>query len=1196
MGPDFDFVENQLPPSLSIIEASAGTGKTYAISHLVPRLLLEGTVSNLSEILLVTFTNDAARELSDRVRQVLQKLDSPATANEAQDAAGIHRLRQKFDSPRHAEILRKALRDIDMLAVSTIHSFCQRTLQSEGTLCGLPAIPELVPDATEFIEPELYDLWKSRIAPDETLAAIATHGRWALGDDIGFVSATLSLEDHETNPPARDFEKALEELHPTAALFDDVTCDELRELIEKVGSNWNKSAGDAEYRSEMIRCLREAKSLAHRGFLEAATAISELESWIGARSKVGKAQRAEAAGLKAVVEAQTLLGRLGALRWHWRNDCAAKLRVTAEASLRANRQITYDGLITSLRDALRSSNGPALASRLRARYQVALIDESQDTDPRQFEIFRNIFLGLPGEPALSSHRLVLIGDPKQAIYGFRGADVNTYLEAKRLAGNRIFRLNKTYRSCGPLVEAVNTFFVRAGSLLKEGLEFFPASSGLEHDLDLHLDGVPCKARVEVWLAPDAHQPEYSTNDKRLSRIAGAVASEIVRILSAKSALLVTTSTERPDPEHKPVRPGDFAVLVSAGYEAEAVAEALHARKVPAIVARGTDIMESEEAAELLTLLRAINEPRRAGLRFAALSTRLLGRDDAALRRISTDAALDDHYLLTFQRWQKVLESQGIAPALALIDREESISLRMARSALGERRVTNFRQLIDLLQAASMKLGRKPEHLLRWFRQEIAGAGTRSDSDERQQQLESDADAVQIVTMHAAKGLEWNLVFCPFLWPAKPPKGLQKISVTGQRTRLVDTDLASDPSVSALLHRNAIEDRLRLAYVAMTRAKVRLWIYGGEAAGKESPGALDWLLRELPSADFAQWQSHVGTDGRGTRHAAALEEMIRSCSGIRATLPPEPCDTVWEAETLDSSSALSSLPAAEIPVPWGVTSFSSLTREKHARGGADTAAPAPLSAADLTGAAASHGFLTAPGGPLMGTAIHDWIEAWDFSEPDPEAVERHLKRYEVSSEPNGAPLHEAVVAMLNELRCAELPGLDCTIAQACPFADASEWHFQLPIARWLSPQLLAKAFADHGDGPAQRYALLLGNLSGNEIQGFLQGFLDRLAFHGQTWGVIDWKTNKLGQTLESYGTASLLECAMHSHYLLQAHLYLVALRRYLGPDIPIAGAWLVFLRAVRAGTRDGILHIQPKPELLATLDSLFFNPVAFSCAK
>lgn len=221
--------------------------------------------------------------------------------------------------------------------------------------------------------------------------------------------------------------------------------------------------------------------------------------------------------------------------------------------------------------------------------------------------------------------------------------------------------------------------------------------------------------------------------------------------------------------------------------------------------------------------------------------------------------------------------------------------------------------------------------------------------------------------------------------------------------------------------------------------------------------------------------------------------------------------------------------------------------------------------------------------MVGTAIHEWIEGWDFSEPAEENVARHLRGYPL---PGGAGFPLVVREMLGTLRGVRLPELDCTVAQACPDPRSSEWHFQLPIGRTLSPEKLAAVFADHGHAD---YAAALALLPADELAGYLHGFLDRVACFDGVWGVIDWKTNNLGPTPDHYGPTALAACARQSHYLLQAHLYLVALRRYLGPGAPIAGAWLVFLRGIRAGSSDGVFTVQPSPALMSALDALFAQP-------
>jgi len=1194
-----DFVKSELPAGLSVIEASAGTGKTYAISHLVPRLLLDGTVESLGEILLVTFTNDAARELSDRVRRVLEKLAAPAEPDEQNCDQGVHMLRETFAGEDHRAIMRQALIDIDRLNVSTIHSFCQRTIQAEGTLCGLPAMPEVITSADDFIEEALYDLWQERIVTNRLLATIAADQGWDIQKDIGFVKMALSRDAFESVPEAKPFDQALNRIKSAPCEFTHKIREELATFIERVGS-WNKSGGDAAARETHLRALKDAKVFAEPAFGSALDWVSQLPGHITARTAAAKLCKAEAEKLPAVLLAQEISELTHRLQWDWQNECVLKVRQKVQSALHAKRQITQDGLISTLRNALCSPKKEALAGRLRQRYKVALIDESQDTDPKQSEIFRSIFIGFEKEPPQKDHRLVMIGDPKQAIYGFRGADVNTYLEARNQA-RQIFTLATTYRSPQPLVDAVNAFFGRTDALLKDGLEFHPATSGRKKDSQLLIEGKACDARVEAWIVPDANSEPYRTGPKRRAVIVATVASEIVQLLKSGNLRIDGEAARR-------IEPRDFAVLTNSNIEAERMAISLKERGVPAIVASGADVLGTDEARELLCLLRSMHEPRRSGLRYAALATRLLGHDSAAIGALRSDPAKDDDALRKFSRWQAEWERKGIAAAIALIDREEGITARIAGSSLGERRVTNLRQLIDLLQAVSQDHANRPELVLRWLAQEIERAADMGAAEERQIRLESDRDAVQVVTMHKAKGLEYNLVFAPFLWSSREPKGIRVLagSKDDRKDRLVNLDLAEDPAVRVAIAQSGVEDRLRLAYVAMTRAKVRLWIYGGEmgnSRGQIAASPLDWLLRDekvqvkLPEG-FQIWAESAKAPGRGSRHAAGIQSIAANLKGnfILQKAPPEETRDRWQPESDIAQAPLIALSTPAIGRSWSLTSFSSLTREKNPHGSKDPepgSVPAKTEgSAPPSGAVPHNPFINAPGGTLMGTAIHEWLQRWDGDEPDQEDVRRHLQKYRLRpARKKSAPaLEESVFLMLKELRGAILPGLDCTVADACPTHEASEWHFHLPIKDTLSPHRLAAAFARYAAPEHQPYAAMLELLSFPDLEGLLHGFMDRLAVHQGAMGVIDWKSNQLGSHPDAYLPSSMLTCAMQSHYLLQVHLYLVALRRYqqrVAPNARLAGAWLVFLRAVQAGTSAGILHIHPGADLLDALDGLFF---------
>ena len=1186
MKPDFDFAGEALEPGLSVIEASAGTGKTYAISHLVPRLLLDGSAANLGEILLVTFTNDAARELADRVRRVIEKLHAPPAPDEAAADAGLHRLREKFDAKKVHEVSGRALLDLDLLGVSTIHSFCQKVLQTEGTLCGLPAVPELIPDSAEIADRVLRDLWESLIAGNALHAAVASAMGWKLEEDLSFLKTALPLEYPEPVPEAGGFESGMAEIENLRKELTKEVCDELGGLLEKV-TKWKSDAPGETVRLRLAEILCGGTSAASPGFLDAVRQAKDASKWIFIQGEKNNAQlQKQAAGCRAVEIAAKIVEILDKARWNFRIECLAEIRPAVARALAAARQITYDGLIDTLRNAVRGGQAAQLSARLRSRFKVALIDESQDTDDRQFEIFHNIFVGRHGEKPLLAHRLVLIGDPKQAIYAFRGADVNTYLAAKDLAGGRVYSLTKTFRSPAALVRATNALFSRSGSLLKEGLAFLPATSGIVGDRQLLVGAEPDKARVECWIVPDADGDNYSNNKVRNDLIAGTVASEIVRILDGKAQM--TTGASEP----RDVRPGDFAILVSDGRQAEAVADALLARDVPAVRAGSDDIMASEEASELLAILRALHEPRRTGLRLAALATRMLGVSSEAIRAL-TASGRDEEWMGKFLLWQEAWLRQGIASAIAVMDSATGITVRLTSLERGERSVTNLRQLTDLLETASHEVGRDPGRLVRWFSQEITRAGDRSQVEERQLQIESDAEAVKIVTMHSSKGLQYPLVFCPFLWASRSPSGIQKLSVKGQPPRLIDTKLA-DPAAKADLVRANLEDRLRLAYVAITRAQVKVWIYGGEICGSRSrppASALDWLLRPDASPDFVSWTEAAAPAGRGARHVAGLEALAEAADArevVSWMIPPLPSKDRWKQPAGGKAEKLAALPAPSVPEPWGLTSFSSLTREKdpHAAPAAGVTPEAipPSASEGETPHRTSNAFFDAPGGQLVGTAVHEWIERWNFSPPDPQALAAHFEKFSISAV--SPPFHERVGGMLAALRESILPGMGCAIREACPDPGASEWHFQLPIFQTLGATNLAAVFEKHGQTD---YAAALKALPSEQLRGYLHGFLDRIAFYKGSWGVIDWKTNNLGKTAGAYDFASLMKCAQGSHYLLQAHLYLVALRRFLGPQVPIAGAWLVFLRGVASGQENGILHINPASELMADLDELFAKP-------
>ena len=1172
--PEFDFIDSDIHSGLSVIEASAGTGKTYSISHLVARMILDGTVSSIREILLVTFTNDAAGELAERTRKVLEQLNADPTPDEAIKSPGVHLLRTNddLDFANNRERIQQALRDADLLNVSTIHSFCQSILQTEGALCGLPSMPELIPNADELIDQAVYDLWLEKIASDPLAAAALQAAKITPEKNRNFLKLSLPLERFEPTPTPIPFLNVLNSLGGYPAQFTNEVCDELSEVFAQ-DPETTKDAPSKATAINFIENLREAATSFDEGFLTACVHLSEAPSWISGSKKPGKIIKAQAASSRAVALCKEVSDLLSQAGWSWLNESSAIIKDSLNRTLAANRQITYDGLIDTLHKALNNpEHGGALAEKIRSRYKVALIDESQDTDARQLEIFEKIFLGSP------NRYLVLIGDPKQAIYGFRGADVNTYLKARNRAlsqgaqdgTHRVFNLTKTHRAPERLVFAVNALFRRPHSLLKDGLEFTPAESAIP-DAKLQIPNENQDVRVEAWIAPDGGT-EYTDQTKRLTRISGAVASEIVRILNSSAEIVSKDKTKK-------VAPSDFAVLVSNHEQAEVMCCALRKLGVPALQAGGQDIMATDEAAEILAILRAVNEPRKSTLRQAALTTRLLGRTSADLASLNANPTEQDRLLNEFIAWEGHWQTRGLVSLLAKIDVDESITDRLASNDQGERRLTNLRHIVEILSGFAAESGGKPNEVIRWLAQEIQRAKNRADLEERQLRLESDEEAVKVVTMHAAKGLEYNLVFCPFLWDAREPSGIQKLNRAADIPVLADIGLA-DPETKLAITRADLEDRLRLAYVAITRAKVKAWIYGGEICGgrnRPKASALDWILRTQDFPDFEGWKKSAEGVGRGNRHIqglACIAALPDAADVIAHKNPPDSSDDSFHPEN-EEETDFKFVEAPKInPIVWRVTSFSQLTREKNAKG--DASKPPSEESGDASQSTPNR-FAALRGGAALGTAVHDFLETWDFgSVPDAADLDKHFSGYSLGK--GYEDINRASADMLGHLREAVLPGMDCSVEAACRMPKTSEWQFHLPAITGFSVAKIANVFRDNDDS---EYALSLESLGSDALEGFLQGFIDKIAAHGSAYGVIDWKTNQLA----AYDQDSLHKAARASHYWLQTHLYLVALRCYLGPRADIRGAWLIYLRGVKSGTPNSVLHINPKTALLDGLAEL-----------
>jgi exodeoxyribonuclease V beta subunit len=846
------------------------------------------------------------------------------------------------------------------------------------------------------------------------------------------------------------------------------------------------------------------------------------------------------------------------------------------------RVLGFDDLLTRLRMGLAGSAGPRLAAGIRKKYPAALIDEFQDTDPIQFEIFSRIHADEKG------HLLYLIGDPKQAIYNFRGADIFAYLEAARTVKSK-YSLEDNYRSEPGLIRAINAVFAeKAGrpSFVFPEIVFTPANWPGRPGAGLVVDEGE-RAPLQVMLAAgDVDGKQLSSPDSR-ALATRACCAEICRLLQ-----LAVHGRARIG--ERSLAPGDIAVLVRTNAEARQVQQALLDVGVASVVKFSADLFASHEAGELIAVLEAVAEPSADTKLVAALATDILGWSAWDLYKRGEDEAGWDALLGRFATYNRLWHDKGFMAMFEALVSGEEVRGRLLGLHDGERRITNLLHLGEALQARS---GLASHHLIDYLKQGVAGRH----AGEHEQRLESDALRLQIVTVHKAKGLQYPVVFCPFLWGGSKivSRKAKEVFFHQERRDLV-LDIGS-PDFD--VHREiALEEELaenlRLAYVALTRARNRCYVVWGPLYGS-GQSALASLFHGRAGegrVDLEQRLQGMDTDSLAQELAGLVERggdaiALLACPPERGRvqLPPS------------SSPALACRSfTATVDRSWQVSSFSRLTAGLHQE--AYVADHDRTVLAPELGTAGEGGGLTIfdfPRGAGPGTFLHHLLENLDFGDfrGGPSAQVREWLAAKLGQFGFEGTWNAALGRMLTAVVNVRLPGQDFCLADLGPDARLNELEFHLPLAPSRAGDLLA-VFGRHRHGGGPDLAPRLARLDYTLVKGFLKGFIDLVFCHDHRFYIIDWKSNYLGSQGLDYGQERLQAAMVEADYVLQYHLYAVALHRYLAARLPaydfqrhFGGVFYVFLRGVEQGSGNGIFFDRPAAALVAELADLLALPAA-----
>jgi len=1132
-----------------VVEASAGTGKTYALAALYLRLLVEAGL-DVENILVVTFTEAATAELKTRIRlRIVEALEALATEKPTTQDRFLTDLLGRTDPAIVAERLRKAARNLDLACIFTIHGFCQRMLTDFAFECGGPFQSDLVTDESSYEAQVIVDYFRRTIQDCDELSAKVALNQGLLGT-LGKVATILknhplldiAEEDHSAPDLGEAYSTAAPLYQDSAALWKKRSKKVIQVLTNQEALNGNS------YRVSSMESWFEALDDYFSAEKLPITSPPEKLDKFGTRSLVKATKKNHETPADpffpvcdALVEALSRLEDAKQAFFARLNARFARLFPEQLRCIKEERnQLGFSDLLTQLHSRLCSANGQLPAKRIRDRFQATLIDEFQDTDILQFEIFSNLFT--PG-----AHALYCIGDPKQAIYSFRGADIHAYLSAT--AASSILTQTTNYRSSTGMVESVGKLFSRCKApFVHQGIPF-EKSDAFDIQKRLRISG-DHDACLRIWhLKSEDFGLPPGEAVTRVSRVpvAKAVAGEIARLLNL-SAKGEATFQSQTDFAPRPLKASDFAVLVKGHKEADLIRDALAERQIPCVRQQTQDVLDSQEASELRLILGAMARFTNEGILRAALATDILGWSALDLDGLEDDEPLRDGLLESFTSYKEQWESEGIMSALTSLMAEREVQARLLSFPDGERKLTNLMHCLEILHAKETESALAVDGLLAWF---VSAARGNERDEESKLRLETDAPAVRILTIHASKGLEFNIVFCPYVgwsplfFPPEPYHDPEK------NNRLaLDLDKRRRDHWKPLYLGESAAELIRLFYVAVTRAKSRCYLaWGAHHQAHDAPMA---RLLDIDKASYG-----------APAIQSALDGLAKDCQHIAVSPLPDPGRGMVSSEKPDYSDCRALEFTRSFDSSWGSSSFTSLAGSRK---------PGPFlrendeeAPNDTASTTADDGAKDLPSGVVAGNMFHEFFQTIDFQSSGTEVFENNAARL-LPGYGLDVGLAPRIALLARRTLDAELHG-GVRLADVSPSHRRAEADFHVPLVQ-IQPQKVHAVYKTWSHSFPHPWQEELSGWRTPPRSGFLTGSMDLFFQHAGRYYLLDWKSNRLGPGIDSYRPEKL-RAAMSDHwYFLQYHLYCLALERHLATTLPdydydahFGGVYYLFIKGI-----------------------------------
>ncbi len=1153
MSREFNIFEAGLQ-GISLVEAGAGTGKTFNIASLYVRLILEKELLP-PNILVLTFTEAATSELKSRLRKrIIQSIEVLEGGEPADEF--LTSLRERY-SPEKTGILKKALYTFDEARVSTIHGFCQRLLKERSLEFGVNPGFEILTDERELLQDIVDKYWRSFFRPvDDPFQSSLQYHLFEHGYDPDKLFRDIK-EIRKGTPdliepavvPISDFEQIYKEfLEIRKRAF--IIINEEKELLEQTfnGDALNKN----EYNDYKFLYLKETIQWLN----SEPVSLKEYHKLKLFSSEKLKAKKnytiPDFKTTEVIDELRDVLSEFSLLLPSLLNEAFQRITENYEKTKHDRQLLSYDDLLLKVEKGIQT---PELSASIKKELPVALIDEFQDTDPVQYSIFSTIYKDS------EESCFFMIGDPKQAIYAFRGGDIHTYLKAKKDADpGQVYSLKNNYRSNPDMIRSVNEIFnIQPHSFRLEGLDFEDASFPASEDPTakrLTKEGKGIVPFQFIELETDAtRKTDY------IPELCDSVASEIVLLLQENYSI-----------DQIRVSPKDIAVLVRTRDQASKIQDALRQRGIRSVLNSRESVFRTIEAQELFLVLSAIHAPSFEALVRAAMSTRLLGYKASDMISLQKDANEWEKILLRFHGLNKLWNNSGISSALDQLILDFDVELNLASWFDAERRITNLQHISELLKKEERDKNLLPIGILNYMRARIDDED--DPKDEEIVRLESDAELVQIVTMHSSKGLQYPIVFCPFLFEGVNVndsgytsnifrfrrEGTEVLDLgTSEGTRRINKDFYFEEQ---------LQERIRLTYVAMTRAESACFVHliDSRSLNKSSLSALVTGMEHDLMPAVRELSTH--SDVIDFRKAIHNEQIY--------TDPTTKDENIYHLKTFKRKD-LSIYPR--------ITSFSALSDslknhdEQYVYQGFDYDALPVKDERETT----ELSIFSLTKGAATGTLVHNIFESISFDKPDgfKDSITEQLLIHGFDEKWATVLLQliqDSVDHPLkDELKLSSIPDDKRLV----------EMEFNLPV-KGINSSEIVKIIRNEDHSSEKP-----------NIHGFMKGFIDLVFVHNGQYFILDYKTNHLGDSFEDYSQERIATEIKEAGYDLQYHIYATSLHRYLKQQMPgydyenhFGGVIYLFVRGIQSGKEgSGVFFDRPDHSVISRLDGYFKNGVS-----